>query len=79
MKLNGTGVAAIRNDLVGESAVKALQARVYLYESNWSKVVDYTAEVMAFDYALVEGEVYQSLFDKTVENDEIIFQNQFLG
>lgn len=77
IKLAGAGVAAT-SDLIGESAVKALQARVYLYESNWSEVVAYTAEVMDYDYELVDGAEYQSLFEKTNENDEIIFKISYL-
>lgn len=73
VKLSGVGVSP-RSDLVGESAAKALQARVYLYEGNWAKVVEYTTEVMAFNYELVDSSDYQLLFDETAENDEIIFQ-----
>jgi starch-binding outer membrane protein, SusD/RagB family len=74
--LSGTGKATSA-DVIGESAVLALHARVSLYEKNWSEVVSYTGKVMAFDYELVDGSLYQSLFVKNSENSEAIFQISF--
>lgn len=75
--LNGTGRQS--SLLADEGAVRALLARVQLYRQNWQAALVEAEAVLAMDYELVAGDLYASLFDESVSNNEIIFQIDYLN
>lgn len=70
------------NGRVTRGAACALQARVYLYESNWAKVQEYTERLINDqanygNYALFPN--YETLFHSANEyNEEVIFDYAFV-
>lgn len=60
-----------------EGAVKALLARVYLYNEQWGNAVTKAQEVIDMGYQLVDSTSYASLYDEQATNSEIIFQIDF--
>jgi hypothetical protein len=59
-----------------EGAVKALLAKVYLYQKNWTNALAKANEVIAMGYSL-EMTDYAAIFNETSVNKEIIFQIDF--
>jgi len=74
--LEGSGrVNTVRID---EPTVKALLARLHLYQENWAEAETYAKSVINdFGYELVED--YASIFDESNISNEIIFQIDFLN
>jgi hypothetical protein len=74
--LEGTGRGnSVRID---EPTVKALLARLHLYQENWAEAEAYAKSVINnFGFELVED--YASIFDETNTSNEIIFQIDFLN
>ena len=63
---------------IDEPTVKALLARLHLYQENWTEAASYARSVINdFGYELVED--YASIFDETNISNEIIFQIDFLN
>lgn len=63
---------------IDEPTVKALLARLHLYQENWAQAEIYAKSVINdFGYELVED--YASNFDETNSSNEIIFQIDFLN
>jgi hypothetical protein len=63
---------------IDEPTVKALLARLHLYQENWPEAASYARSVINdFGYELVED--YASIFDETNISNEIIFQIDFLN
>jgi len=63
---------------IDEPTVKALLARLHLYQENWAQAETYAKSVINdFGYELVED--YASIFDETNSSNEIIFQIDFLN
>ncbi|WKV13841.1 RagB/SusD family nutrient uptake outer membrane protein [Marivirga harenae] len=63
---------------VDEPTVKALLARLHLYQENWANAEAYAKSVIdGFGYELVED--YTSIFDEANSSNEIIFQIDFLN
>ncbi|MGK7396402.1 MAG: RagB/SusD family nutrient uptake outer membrane protein [Candidatus Cyclobacteriaceae bacterium M3_2C_046] len=71
-ELEGTGTGSSPY-LVSEAAVKALLARVYLYNDQFEQAANKAQEVINLGYELVNGEDYQLLFDENESNNEVIF------
>ncbi|MGJ3233989.1 RagB/SusD family nutrient uptake outer membrane protein [Marivirga sp.] len=63
---------------IDEPTVKALLARLHLYQENWTEAETYAKSVINdFGYELVED--YASIFDEANSSNEIIFQIDFLN
>lgn len=63
---------------IDEPTVKALLARLHLYQENWTEAETYAKSVINdFGYELVED--YTSIFDESSTSNEIIFQIDFLN
>jgi len=63
---------------IDEPTVKALLARLHLYQENWAEAEAYAKSVINdFGYELVED--YASIFDESNSSNEIIFQVDFLN
>lgn len=77
-------IANLPNEMYEGHAVKAsaqaLKARVYLFQENWSKVVELTASIMQ-DNKFSIAPAYENLFNTSTQigNPEIIFSTQFLS
>jgi hypothetical protein len=59
-----------------EGAVKALLAKVYLYQKNWNQAVTKANEVIALGYQL-EMDNYGDIYNENKNSNEIIFQIDF--
>jgi len=64
---------------VSEGAIKALLARVYLYQKDWANASLKAKEVIEMGYALAAGNSYATIFDESTSSAEIIFQIDFTG
>jgi hypothetical protein len=63
---------------IDEPTVKALLARLHLYQENWTEAEAYAKSVINdFGFELVED--YASIFDEANSSNEIIFQIDFLN
>ncbi|MEG1635360.1 MAG: RagB/SusD family nutrient uptake outer membrane protein, partial [Rikenellaceae bacterium] len=64
---------------VNKSVVEAFLSRIYLFEKNYPKTLEYTKKVMSGNYSLYSN--YDKLFrpqsDKDATNKEIIFERQY--
>lgn len=60
-----------------EGAVKAFQARVYLYNNDWTNAATKASEVINMGYELTAGDKYADIFDEEITTDEIIFEIDF--
>jgi hypothetical protein len=64
---------------VSEMAVKALLARVYLYQQNYQQAAAKATEVIAAGYQLAPGDRYLSIFLETESTEEIIFSIDYVS
>jgi hypothetical protein len=73
--LDGSGkVSPVYAD---EGAVRALLARVYLYNGDFTSSLSEATAVIGMGYSLMNGDEYGTLYDETMTNDEVIFLIDF--
>lgn len=77
-ELKGTGRGSDPT-LVSEAAVKALLARVFLYNENYQLAAEKAQEVLDLGYTLVDGDDYLSIYDENTDNNEIIFAIDYVN